>query len=529
MILEDILKDYNKRNTFKFLAFFILSLPSFQFSSQMQNILISTYTPKYTCLYNSSFSKISISADQCNMIIDGSTIVCNKWNFSYEPVGRTMMSDFSLVCDYKNLGDIILIVWYSTSITGPIMGWFSDKFGRKKVAIFNLCLETISTFFVSFTPDVTSNIICRLLIGISANGFYTCYVWLMEMVDNEFREFSGSFIWTYGCLAYMVFPLTAYFTKDWRITQLISLIPNILYFLILLFPESPRWLCVTNRKSELIKSLNKIAEINKIDTNINYDQIFVPKTKDEHNTWKALKDKTFSLRMTLSFLLVFSINLIYAAIAVNLQILSNNMYISMFLLGLMEFPGILLSYVSLRFFRRKTSFILIGGIGSIFILISVFFSRNILWQGVIRIIFGCIAKIAVTTCNQSTMVYVSELCPTSHRSLGFASIQLANLCSFTAAVYINKLSTVLFFLPMVIYFILMFLTSCIIYLYLPETKNLPIPETLLDQKMLKVNKEKEFLDYMNKKREMEVESDLDLDLLKSNESTEESHLINRKH
>lgn len=208
--------------------------------------------------------------------------------------------------------------------------------------------------------------------------------------------------------------------------------------------------------------------------------------------------------------------------------LSNDPFISVFFLGLMEFPSIVISYLSLKYFKRKTQIFTIGGFGSILSLASIFFNPNVHWQAVMRIVFGCIAKIAITVSNQSSMVFQFELLPTSHRSFGFTLLALANFITLMAATFTNKLSVIYYFLPMLIYVTFAWISSIPVFYYLPETKDLPIPETLEDMRWLKRGNEDNYLYYMNNKTELVKRALIDSWESKSDITNEHTSLVNRK-
>nr|AKN21555.1 slc22a-7 [Schmidtea mediterranea] len=523
MILENVISFYNKKDTFKVIAFLILSLPAFQYGSQFQNLLVSIQTPNFTCQYNETSHQIQISKDQCTMTINGSNVKCQHWTFSSEPFGKTIMSDYDLVCDYKYVGDLLVLLWYSTSLMAPVFGWLADKYGRKMISIIFLSIETVATFILAFTPNLSSHIFFRLCIGFSESAYHICYVWLMEMVNKDFRNVAGSFFWLYGSVAMTVFPLTVYVTRNWRLTQLISLTPSILYVLILFVPESPRWLCVKNKKQQLMESLQTIANINKMDLQLTPEEIKIEKTTKESNKWNAFKDNNFLFLASTSLFAVFSISILISAILIDLNLLSSNIYISMFVLGLMEFPGALLSYLSMYFFKRKRMITIFSMFGSIFIFLSVTLSKVDKWQSIFRMIFGSIGKVLVITSSQGVLVYATELFPTTHRSLFFGMLQIILLMAMTAAVYINKLNQFYGFIPMLIYFLLNMISCCLIFVFMPETKGLPIPETIFDQRLLVKEREQEYLEYMYNRSDV-VNSDRE----DSDASSEMSQLINRK-
>lgn len=79
----------------------------------------------------------------CEMIFEGNHVKCYTFEFSDE-IGHTIVQDFNLVCDRKNLlATIETCLLVGCSIAPLFSGWLSDKFGRKQILMLSATVELV--------------------------------------------------------------------------------------------------------------------------------------------------------------------------------------------------------------------------------------------------------------------------------------------------------------------------------------------------------------------------------------------------
>jgi SP family arabinose:H+ symporter-like MFS transporter len=157
-------------------------------------------------------------------------------------------------------------------VFGAMMaGYFSDKFGRKKVLIVTAILFMISSIGAMIPDNLTQFLIARFIggLGIGAASMLSP-LYISEVAPSKIR---GTLVSLYQLaiviginLIYFVNLMIASWGDEmwnvetgWRYMLGSGVIPAFL-FLVLLFtvPESPRWLVKRNRDEEAADTLNKV-------------------------------------------------------------------------------------------------------------------------------------------------------------------------------------------------------------------------------------------------------------------------------
>ncbi|MBT1697588.1 sugar porter family MFS transporter [Fulvivirgaceae bacterium PWU4] len=150
-------------------------------------------------------------------------------------------------------------------------GYFSDRFGRKKVLLVTAVLFFISSLGASIPTDLTQFVIARFIggLGIGAASMLSP-LYISEIAPAKSR---GTLVSLYQ-LAIVIGINLIYFVNlkiaslgdaawnvdlGWRYMLGSGVIPAFL-FLVLLFlvPESPRWLVKKNRDAEALDTLEKV-------------------------------------------------------------------------------------------------------------------------------------------------------------------------------------------------------------------------------------------------------------------------------
>ncbi|GMP47330.1 hypothetical protein CsSME_00015115 [Camellia sinensis var. sinensis] len=308
-------------------------------------------------------------------------------------------------------------------------GLVSDNFGRRKGLLSIAIVTTGAGFLSSFSPNYTSLIILRCLVGFGLGGGPVYLSWFLEFVPTPKRGtwmviFSS--FWTLGTvleasLAWIIMP-----RLNWRWLLALSSVPSFMA-LLFYFPtlESPRYLCMKGRTTDAHKILEKIARLNQkslpsgtlvSDQSIELDEEFAPSEDTHLLCSKENKNKVliagFSsvltllssqlIRTTLSLWLLFFGNAFsyYGIILLTSELSSEqskcqsislhsenfqdaSLYVDVFITSLAELPGLVLSAIIVDRIGRKLSMAIMFMLGCIFLLPLAFHQKEVLTTGLL--------------------------------------------------------------------------------------------------------------------------------------------------
>jgi MFS family permease len=130
-----------------------------------------------------------------------------------------------------------------------VAGFFSDRYGRKKVLIFTALLFAASALLSAFATNFTTFVVSRIIAGVAVGGaILVAPVYIAEISPSKQR---GSLV-SFNQLMIVIGISASFFSNyfllnsgdnNWRWMLGVEAIPAVLYFFLLFaVPESPRWL-----------------------------------------------------------------------------------------------------------------------------------------------------------------------------------------------------------------------------------------------------------------------------------------------
>jgi len=319
-----------------------------------------------------------------------------------------------------------------------IIGPICDKFGRKPVLFYSatlmlLCLGASGVF----TTGVLSFSIWRFLTGFFRGGFNLAVNALMyESIGPEsYRDimlaFGGS--WTMGTVLLVV---VAWFFPRWRsLGVVISLLNFYVLYVVYRSPETPRWLFThgkfqeaedwfkevgkrNGRKQEDLDKI-KLKPVESVMSSITGD------ANKRQETWiDVLRSKLLVIRTLILMIIFFTLSLVYYGVSFGMGHIGTNIYTSMALSGITEFPSNIVMYFLMEhpWFGRRRSLVfslLLAAIGS--------FTLDIFhMHGTTKLIVALFTKFAIAACWNVFDPYSAELLPSSVRGFCYG------LCGFAA-------------------------------------------------------------------------------------------------
>ncbi|XP_039120383.1 inositol transporter 1-like [Dioscorea cayenensis subsp. rotundata] len=180
--------------------------------------------------------------------------------------------EFELVAQSNFLQETIV----SMALVGAMIGaagggWVNDAYGRKRATLIADVVFTIGSLVMCAAPDPYVLIFGRLLVGLGVGmASVTAPVYIAEASPSEIRGglvstnvlmiTSGQF------LSYLVNLAFTEVNGTWRWMLGVAAVPAILqFFLMLLLPESPRWLYMKNEKEQAVSVLSKIYDPDRLE------------------------------------------------------------------------------------------------------------------------------------------------------------------------------------------------------------------------------------------------------------------------
>jgi len=284
-------------------------------------------------------------------------------------------------------------------------------------------------------------------------------------------------------------PLIAWALPRWDHLQLGVSVPTILFAIVLaipgLVPESPRWLLVKEKKDKADKVIKKIMEINgKEKKSIDDIELKLRKSEEEKNESSkgTLIDlfKSWPLvRCTLiMYYLWFTNNLVYYGFTLNAgKLFPGNLHINMLISAGLEFLAYTVSIIAFLYLGRKwsvSSFMSIGGIALLITsVLPTEASKNAMAQ---------LGKFMITASFAMVYQYATEMFPTVVRNAGVGSCSTFSRIGSILAPYVGREMALVNPEAPVLIFGFTSLIAGILTLFLPETKNAKLPDTIEEGK-----------------------------------------------
>ncbi|GMH01471.1 hypothetical protein Nepgr_003310 [Nepenthes gracilis] len=183
--------------------------------------------------------------------------------------------DFGSVDRETVLQETIVSMAVAGAIIGAaIGGWLNDRFGRRSALLLADFLFFAGAVIMASAPNPGALIVGRIFVGLGVGmASMTSPLYISEASPAKIR---GALVSTNGFLItggqFLAYLINLAFTKapgTWRWMLGIASLPALLQFiLMLLLPESPRWLFRKGREEEAIAILKKIYPSDEVDAEI---------------------------------------------------------------------------------------------------------------------------------------------------------------------------------------------------------------------------------------------------------------------
>ncbi|XP_010852257.1 PREDICTED: solute carrier family 22 member 24-like isoform X2 [Bison bison bison] len=360
------------------------------------------------------------------------------WVYDHSLVSSTIVTEWDLVCDQQSQKPLIQsLVMAGTLVGGLIYGHLSDRFGRKLILKWCLLQLAISGICTSFAPNIFIYCLLRFLSGCSIAVIITnnCFL-IIEWTRSQSKGMVLTLIYCALSIGQMMLGGLAFVFREWRTLQLVLSVPFFVFFLSSRWlVESSRWLIITNKPDKGLKELKIVAHRNGM------------KNAEE----------------------ILNLEVIFGALTISVRCLA-------------LYP---LNNVG----RRPTQMFFMFLVG-LSILINMFVPQD---MQILRVILASVGIGCAAASHTCFSVHQSELLPTIVRAKAAGLDLLANRCGAALAPLLMTLVVYLPTLPWIIYGVCPIIASLLVLLQ-PETRHLPLPDTIQD-----VENKKKFSRKVNEK------------------------------
>ncbi|XP_072938088.1 organic cation transporter protein-like [Epargyreus clarus] len=441
------------------------------------------------------------SGEACSLdAFDRSTILpCDQLVYSDED---SAVVDFNLGCQDWKTRLIGAIHNSGLFISLPLTGIISDKYGRKLALSVASLMNGVCGVIRSFSVNYPMMLAFEFLeAALGAGAYSTAFVIAMELVGPKGRVFGNTLINVLYVMGLMSLSGFSWWFQSWRTLLRVIYTPAIFVISYLwILNESVRWLLSKGRHQEASAILKKAAKMNKVDLS---DQALAPlyeldklgvgdgdekgnvpnevkDDKEQSNFKKVLQSSIIRKRVLVCSFLWITCTFVYNGLSINSVLLAGNKYVNFMLVAFVEIPANFVCLLVLDKFGRKKVLVTTYVLSACLCMSLSFVPKDQKWWSLFLFLCG---KFSITVAYSSVYIYVSEVFPTSARQSLLAICSSVGRVGSTMAPLTPLLKSYYHNLPAIAFGSLALLASLLVFT-LPETINIPLPDTIEEAEML---------------------------------------------
>ncbi|XP_027589231.1 solute carrier family 22 member 13-like isoform X1 [Pipra filicauda] len=392
----------------------------------------------------------------------------------------SLLTEFDLVCDRKDLNDIGQAIYMAGLLLGSmIFGPLSDRIGRRPVILISVILQGLFGLGIAFVPHFYVYMAFRCVVGASVSGItMTILTLATEWIGVSSRP--KAVLSSHCCFAIgqMILAGLSYGIRNWRLLEIAGSAPILVILLyIWVLPESARWLVTKGRIEEAKKLLQKAAATNKRSLPEGLLEQLKPEKQIKSGSLLDLFRKKHLRKVTLIMSCAWFVNsFVYYGLSLNVTNFGLDIYLTQLAFGAVEIPARVGCIFTLQWFgRRKTQTVLLLLSGLVCLIITGIPED----QPLATTILATIGKFAASASFSTSYVYTAELFPTVVRQTGVGLCSMSARAAGILAPLVRLLGQYHEAIPMAIFGSAPVLGGLLCVL-LPETRGTELPDDTED-------------------------------------------------
>lgn len=452
------------------------------------------------CIRYSTKMYSNSSNRQCSLDEFDNTKRMKCDEFVYRTNEVTILNEFNLTCrenewkltligTIKNTAELIML---------PISGMLSDRFGRRTMLICAFSLTGTLGILISFSWNYWMFASLEFATALLTSGSYmSVFILGMELVGKNKRVLGGAVISMIFSFGQIFLGVAAMYAMNFRILlRILYSLALVTVSYIWVIPESFRWLLSKGRNKEAVQILFKAAKVNKVELSSSTVHALnkcaesngtnLP-TQSKSLSVLSIRSKRLFLRLLNCCFCWFTMGFVYYGLSVQSVALGGNKFANFIWISVSEVPACIISYYLMDRAGRKITL----AITMILAGISCFAYEFIPAEAIfLRIFMFFISKCAISISFSVTYVYTTELFPTNLRQ-GLMGICAA--CGYIGSMTAPQtplLARLMPSLPVILFGGISMLSGSLV-LFLPETFNTNLPDTIAEAKNIGRTKHKE--------------------------------------
>uniref|UniRef100_A0A8C3F6G9 Major facilitator superfamily (MFS) profile domain-containing protein n=1 Tax=Chrysemys picta bellii TaxID=8478 RepID=A0A8C3F6G9_CHRPI len=406
------------------------------------------------------------------------------WVYDKSIFTSTIITEWDLVCDSCQLKQMAQSIYMAGTLAGGIIfGDLSDRFGRRSPLIWCYLQMAVTGTCTAFSPSFTAYCIFRFLTGMAISGIVMNSVSLsVEWTPTRTQAVVITMFGYCYAIGQCILAGVAYTIPNWRWLQLVVSLPYFICFIYSWwFAESACWLVIAGRPDKAVKQLRRVARINRkkeegdrLNIEVRLDPREGLLMKGNTLVTNKLNEKDSLCINTCLLHPRFSTSFAYYGLAMDLQNFGVNIFLIQLVFGAVDFPAKFISVLTIGFTGRRVTQTLTLILAGLSILANIFVPQD---MKTLRTVLAVVGKGCLAASFNCVVLYTSELYPTVIRQTGMGlSNTMACLGSIIAPL-VKMLDEYIPFLPLIIYGAAPIISG-IAATFLPETLNVPLPETI---------------------------------------------------
>ncbi|XP_056451272.1 solute carrier family 22 member 6-like isoform X1 [Gadus chalcogrammus] len=410
------------------------------------------------------------------------------WTYDERERSSSIISEWHLVCSLRSLKSMGQTVYMGGVLVGAgVFGALADRFGRRVLLTMSYLLMAVSGTCAAFSPSFSLFCLFRFMCGMALSGVVlNSFSLIVEWIPTRVRTVIGTGTGYCYTMGQLILALVAYFIRDWRwLTFAVSLPFYVAFLYSWWLLESSRWLVLKNKPEQAVKNLRLVARYNgrqadgeKIDVEMVKSSMKKEMSgcKSSYTTLDLFRTPTMR-KMTVCLCAVwFSTSFAYYGLSMDLQKFGVDIYLIQVIFGAADIPAKVIINITMSYCGRRLS--QCGGL----VLAGITILSNLLVpydKQMLRTCLAVLGKGCLAASFNCCYLYSGELYPTILRQSGLGWVSMMARLGAMVAPLVLLLGEYVTWLPGLIYGLVPVLSGVAAFL-LPETLNIPLPDTIQD-------------------------------------------------